>query len=133
MNKRNRELLNDAEDRAIKKLFPVKEDMLLMRVEYTPSYKNIKITSVNKKISVIFNSKNFVKDFNNAIVEGKRIMNSGGFETVRHNGSMNSFSGGMLLTSSCDDFLTDSKDKYSYIYSTENPGDFNVIGVKKNF
>lgn len=132
--KERREILNKAEGRAIKEAFPVKEDMLLLRVvaeEFKPStYNGVTITSLNSDMKITFNSGDFVKDFNDAIAEGNRIMSLGGFETNRQERSMNLFSGGMFFTSSCDDFLMDSK-KYSYVYSDENPDDYNVIGVKK--
>lgn len=132
--KERQELLNKAESRAIEETFPVKEDMLLLRVvaeEFKPStYNGVTITSLHSDIKITFNSGDFVKDFNDAIAEGNRIMSLGGFETTRLEGSMNSFSKGMFLTSSCDDFLNDSK-KYCYVYSTENPDDYNIIGVKK--
>ena len=131
MKNTSKEFLNDAEDRAIAENFPTEKDMLLLRVadEY-PRYKNVVITSLKSDMKITFNTGDFVRDFNDAIAEGRRIMSLGEFETTRHEMSMNSFSGGMLLTSSCDDFLMDSKNMYSYVYSTKNPDDFDVIGVK---
>lgn len=95
------------------------KDTLFVSVEDKfPQYKSVFITSIRSDMKTTFNSGDFVKDFNDAIAEGSRIMFLGRFER-------------MYLTSSCDDFLMDSDGMYSYVYSTENPDDSNLIGVKK--
>ena len=134
----SQEQLDKAYRKALRGMFPTKNDVLLLDVKSSYNknkqvYQGITITSFNEKINLFFNTKDFVKDFSEAMLRGNEIIALGGFENKRFEMSYNMFSGGIFLSSTCDDFIEESNGKYSYICRDEENEDFDVLGIKKHF
>lgn len=135
---KNQKQLDAAYRKALRKNFPTKDDVLLLDVKYSfdkkdkPVYQGITITSFKEKINLFFNTKDFVKDFSDAILRGNEIIALGGFIDKRFEKSYNMFSGGIFLSSTCDDFVGDSNGKYSYICRDQEKEDYDVLGIEEH-
>ena len=132
------EWLDKAYKKALRENYPTKDEVLLLEVKSSRNkrklvYEGIVLTSFNTKINLFFNTKDFVKDFSDAISKGKEIIALGGFRDKRCEMSYNMFAGGIFLSSTCDDFIEESNGKYSYICQDEENEDFDVLGIKEHF
>ena len=134
----NQKQLDKAYRKTLRENYPTKDDVLLLDVKCSygtkgkPIYQGIAITSFKEKINLSFSTKDFVKDFSDAILNGNEIIALGGFNNKRFEKSYNMFSGGIFLSSTCDDFIEDSNGKYSYICRDEENEDYDVLGIEEH-
>jgi len=134
----NQKQLDKAYRKTLRENYPTKDDVLLLDVKCSygtkgkPIYQGIAITSFKEKTNLFFNTKDFVKDFFEAISKGNEIIALGGFNNKRFEKSYNMFSGGIFLSSTCDDFIEDSNGKYSYICRDEENEDYDVLGIEEH-
>jgi len=91
---------------ALLKMYNVTKDVLLLEVEtMNNKYSGVLLTSLKTNMEKFFKTGHFPTDFNNAIKYGQTLIASGKYENKNLENSYNSFSNGIFLSSTFDDFV----------------------------
>ena len=115
------------------------EEFIFLTVDYSEfepeTYRSVTILKKDNIGNIIFNTGNFVNDFNAALAKGIEISTEEDIHTPDTSDILyNSRGSNLMFLSTCDNFMADSDGKYRYVYSEPKDNEeesYEIIGVEE--